>query len=161
MKEQDLNTTIKNSFLFGVKIPDPSKADVLTTSKRPFDGIGVTPNGVIFYETKLVKGYKAFPFSSIKDHQLENLTKLEDIRIKNSLKYNCYFLIGVYEPRKSLNLFCFSPAYISWRMKRGDKSISKKELLYFEDRKLFLEKTKEGYDFTRLDEVSIGEAHIL
>lgn len=97
-----------------------------TGIQNPFDGFSVMHNLPWYWESKLLKGYKAFNFKKIEDHQIENLLK-----IKDGLGDNCYSLIilGVFEPRQYFDIFFFDTGYIMDRIVEGKKSILKKELL--------------------------------
>jgi len=144
MKEVDLNRKIKEVFIsmkstvfthvtteggWAYKIPDPSKYDVYTTSKRPFDGVAVRLNNVIFWEAKLVKGYQAFNFKNIKDHQIWNLSAIQNQIINDPKQANIFpiLIIAIWESRKTYDLYIFHIDCIIKMIEVGDKSILKKD----------------------------------
>lgn len=134
MKESDINTIIVNSFgendkYFSYKIPDPPKSVARIATERPFDGFTVRSKP-IYFETKLLKGYQAFSFSLIKDHQLRNL----DIIKRTNNEVESIIILAVWESRKYLDIYMFDILFILNRIRLGDKSVLKKELLSLEDK---------------------------
>jgi len=80
MKETNLNSLIVKNFEakggFCHKLPDPMFTDDTGQRfnlKRPFDGFAVLDNFQYYYETKMLKGYQAFPFQKLSEHQITNL----------------------------------------------------------------------------------------
>ena len=140
MKEKDLNSIINRSFSqygFSHKIADGIGG---ISVQNPFDGFSVMHNLPWYWESKLLKGYKAFNFKKIEDHQIENLLK-----IKNGLGNNCCSLIilGVFEPRQYFDIFFFDISYIVKLMNKK-KSILKKELLELKKSDNYKKKTGYG-----------------
>jgi penicillin-binding protein-related factor A (putative recombinase) len=135
MNEQTLNTIIKNSFSqdnnFAYKIPDPGASNALSTNKRPFDGFVIGKNfGTVCWEAKFQRTYKAFSFSLIQPHQIENLTKISNFKLE---KVFPLIILGVWESRKYFDIFLFDINYILNLTKREKKSILFKELLELKD----------------------------
>lgn len=130
MKESDINRIINSNFYkagFSHKIQDPPKEVAMRFNKNPFDGFSVFDGKHYFWETKLSKGYKALPFSNIRDHQIESLKRIKingDYKTTRSLIIWC-----VWEARKAKELYFFDINMILYRISKGDKSITKKELL--------------------------------
>ena len=158
MKESDLNTFIKNSWLWGSKIPDPPKAVATQVRQNPFDGFSIFDTGVCYYETKLLKNMKAFPFDSIREHQIYNLVKISEIAKKQKLGIVWpVILLGIWISRKSLNLFAFHIDYIVYLKNQGKKSLSKKDLLEFEQAGKYFPIEKGVYDFSNFASRVINE----
>lgn len=172
MKESELNTIIKNNFFeegWSHKFPDPSKSNIMGETKEgktifnfrpnPFDGIGLTSNFIIFFETKLLKEYKAFSFSKIAPHQFGNIGRIEEI-VKDSIVLSeCVyplFICGIYIPYKGVDLFFFHYRYILNRKMDGDKSVKKKELLVLKDKGLYLPVKKKIFQVNKIPEVIIN-----
>lgn len=156
MRESDFNRIIAKSFEarngFGYKIPDPPKEIALRSGANPFDGMAAIDGSAYWWETKLNKGYSAFAFSKIRDHQIEALRGIHE-----NVTDNQYPIViwAVYEPRKTKKLFVFDIAYIIARIENGDKSIKKKEVEQFEKDGLFVEVNKEDVDVTKFKKVMI------
>jgi len=117
MKESNLNTLIKQNFQkvggFADKIPDPmfTGADGQRFNlKRPFDGFAVLDNFSYFYETKMLKGYQAFPFQKLSEHQITNLCLIK----RNSIFACPMIIVGVYLLRVGFDLFFFKPNMEIW-----------------------------------------------
>lgn len=167
MRENELNTIIKNNFNWAWKFPDPSKSNIMGVDKQgktifsmrpnPFDGVGLTENFVVFFETKLLKDYRAFSFSKIADHQLHNLKMIHSATDKH-LGTVVYPLIicGVYIPYKGIDLFFFHYLEIFNRIKAGDKSVKKKELLELKDKGSYLPVKKKTFQVNKIPEVIIN-----
>jgi hypothetical protein len=134
MKEATLNHDLvrlfKSTGAFSYKIEDPHKSQVLSASKRPFDGLArfYPPVNDFYFEAKLIKNsIKAFSLDRIEDHQLANLIQ---IKINGGLTA---VILGVWVPRRDYWFLCFDPEFLLGLVKQGKKSISKKELnFYFE-----------------------------
>lgn len=152
MKEKDINKVINKSFAehgFSHKIQDPPQAVATTFGKNPFDGFSVVDGIHYYWETKLIKGYKAFSFSSIQPHQNESLTQ-----IKYSGKFQdtrSLVIFAVWEPRKTKELYIFDIGYINYLINQGVKSIKKKEILQYREQEKYLEIKKEKFDYEKLE----------
>ena len=160
MKETVLNTIIKNSFInangWGYKIPDPSQTDIIgrktngisifKTGIRPFDGVAVLYQKTIFWEAKLLKGYKSFNFNLIREHQISNLFAIS--RNKGTRDINIYplIIVGIWEPHKYFDLYFFHIDYIINLQKRDKNSILKKEFMELKNKQLFLSIRKKLFD---------------
>jgi hypothetical protein len=132
MKEATLNhdlvSLFKSTGHFAYKIEDPHKAQVLSSSKRPFDGLArfYPPVNDFYFETKLIKNsVKAFSIKRVKDHQLANL-----LQIKKSGGLTA-IILGVWIPRKAYWFLCFDPEFLLGLLRRGKESINKKELNFY------------------------------
>ncbi len=124
MKENDLNRIVNKGikrYGFSHKIADPMHG---TGAQNPFDGFSVFYKKSWYWESKLLKGYQAFNFKKIEEHQDVNLTYIKN----ETPESECLIILGVYEPRKYFDIFLFSIEYINELMK-NKKSILKKELL--------------------------------
>jgi hypothetical protein len=134
MKELNLNHDLvrlfKSTGAFSYKIEDPHKAQVLSASKRPFDGFArfSEPVNDFWFEAKLIKGrVGAFSLDRVADHQYASL-----LQIKRSGGLTSVIL-GVWIPRLDYWFLCFDPEFLLKLLEQGKKSISKKELnFYFE-----------------------------
>jgi len=143
MNEQQLNTIINNSFKkigFSHKIADPVGGMGV---ENPFDGFSILPGKPVYWESKLLKGYKAFNFQLIKQHQYDNL-----IVIKNLLPDSyCLIFVGVFVPYKYFDLYAFDIEFIKYlREEKHKKSILKKELYEYKriNRYAEIKKDKNG-----------------
>ncbi len=142
MNEQRLNTIINNNFKsigFSYKIPDPMQG---LGVRRPFDGFSVLNSASFYWETKLLKGFQAFSFRKIEEHQLLNLLLIK----QKKLSTICLIILGVFIPYKFFDLFFFDINFIHKHILKGKKSFHKKELLFFKERNLFLSIKKEIFD---------------
>ena len=142
MKESDLNRIINKTFNkigFSHKEPDPSGTEVTMTVKRPFDIFCVNNCFIAYIESKLLKGYKAFSFSLLREHQIEGLSKINSVVPKEIYGSYVYAVIavGVWESRKFFDLYFFDISLILSLINLGKKSISKKELLKLKEDKKF------------------------
>jgi hypothetical protein len=128
MLNHDLVSLFKSTGHFAYKIEDPHKTQVLSSSKRPFDGLArfCPPVNDFYFETKLIKNsIRAFSLNRVEDHQLSNL-----LQIKRSGGLTAVIL-GVWIPRREYWFMGFDPEFLSNLMKLGRKSINKKELNYY------------------------------
>jgi hypothetical protein len=132
MKESVLNhdliSLFKGTGHFAYKIEDPHKTQVLSSSKRPFDGFArfSEPVNDFYFEAKLIKNsVKAFSLSRVEDHQLANL-----LQIKRSGGLTAVIL-GVWVPRRDYWFMCFDPEFLLRLAEKGKKSINKKELNFY------------------------------
>lgn len=127
MEEANLNTAIKNLVEAGggwaQKWPDPPKAVAMMSTERPFDGSGVIGGFHFSWEGKFDKGYSAFNFNRVADHQYLNLEKI----VANG--GNGWVVLGVWESRKFFDVFVFDVRLLSSKKREGKKSFLKKELL--------------------------------
>jgi hypothetical protein len=101
MKEATLNHDLillfKGTGHFSYKIPDPAQAQVLLSSKRPFDGFArfSEPVNDFWFESKLMKNkIGAFSLDRVDDHQYASL-----LQIKRSGGLTAVIL-GVWIPRR-------------------------------------------------------------
>lgn len=149
MKESDLNAYITSNLQkigFVHKIADPPKVVATTVGKNPFDHFGINPYYIFYTESKLIKGgYSAFSFSSIREHQIDNLVAISTIRdtfykeIADRI-ISC-IVLGVYIPRKELSLFFFDIRCITNLIRDGFKSVSKKDLLKLKESEMYIPMT--------------------
>lgn len=145
MKESDLNRIITNSVNdigFAYKIPDPSKTIAASgsTVKRPFDIFCVNPFFTAYIESKMLKGYKAFNFKHIREHQLKSLLDIRYSVPKQYLKYVFSLIaVGVWESRKYFDVYFFDINAIKILIDFGIKSILKKEFKALKESNKYLE----------------------
>ena len=109
--EQELNKIVKDSLLFGYKIPDVV-SDFSMTIAKAFDGFGVTKNlndnftythVPVYWESKFANHFKAFDLSEIRQHQIDNLCTL-----KLLMPYvKCWIIYGVKVSRGDNRIFIF------------------------------------------------------
>lgn len=157
MVEKDLNRIIvKNIKQHGWahKISDDAQS-FTSTGYKPFDLFGLTPINIIFAESKLLKGYKAFSFDRIRDHQVENLTTIKRISSKSLFAEWVYTLIilGVWVIRKELSIYIFDINAITYLRDNLHKlSLLKKDLLLLKEREYYLPIQKEVFDVNRISE---------
>jgi hypothetical protein len=126
----DLISLFKGTGHFAYKIEDPRKAQVLSASKRPFDGFArfSEPVNDFWFEAKLIKNsVMAFSLNRVEYHQLANL-----LQIKKSGGLAAVIL-GVWIPRKEYWFVCFDPEFLIGLMNKGKKSINKKELIFYRE----------------------------
>lgn len=105
MTESQLNHMIDESFKqhgYSYKIPDAPRKNA---ASRPFDGFAVIPEGNIFWETKLIKAYRAFPFSMILQHQIDALTEIDAVEAYNETIP--LIILGIYISNARADLFFF------------------------------------------------------
>jgi hypothetical protein len=132
MKETSLNhdlvSLFKRTGCFAYKIPDPMQAQVLISSKRPFDGFArfSEPVNDFWFESKLMKNkIGAFSLDRVDEHQYASL-----LQIKRSGGLTA-IILGVWIPRQDYWFMCFDPEFLLNLAKEGKKSINKKELNYY------------------------------
>jgi hypothetical protein len=132
MKETNLNHDLVHLFksvgAFSYKIEDPHKTQVLSASKRPFDGFArfSEPVNDFWFESKLMKNkIGAFSLDRVDDHQYASL-----LRIKQSGGLTA-IILGVWIPRRDYWFLCFDPEFLLSLTQRGKKSINKKELNFY------------------------------
>ena len=138
MLEENFNTIVSHSLDFGYKIAD-TFSSAGTRSKSPFDGFGIHKGHLVVWESKWLKTPKAFQFSRLQDHQIENLLRFSKVE-------NCValFLIGVDFGRGDKRVFYWTDMdYIDER-KRSSQSILKKEFLSLTN---FVKIKKDRIDF--------------
>jgi penicillin-binding protein-related factor A (putative recombinase) len=153
MKEKDLNTIINNSFKelgFSHKIADPIGG---TGIQNPFDGFSVLQGKQWYWEAKLLKGYQAFNFNKIENHQLESLRLIEDHSCSHT---RCLFIVGIWEAYKYTHIYIFDFKYIEEKKFDGKKSILKKDFqdLYERQKAIEVYKSSNGkklMDTTQLE----------
>jgi hypothetical protein len=133
MLEKDLNRDLIHLFVtqgkaWGYKIPDSPKQIVLSSSKRPFDGIARFPLPVndFYFESKLIKNsLKAFSLNRVEDHQWDNLLQIKRCGGLTAV------ILGVWIPRREYWFMCFDPEFLLNLVDLGKKSINKKELNFY------------------------------
>ncbi|MBA7684520.1 hypothetical protein ES703_92924 [subsurface metagenome] len=157
MKEKDLITLLNNNFNrdgWSYKIANQPRYSASSGQrfniKKPFDGFSVMPGKIYFWEAKFLNGYRAFPLSSIRDHQLEALLKIDSL-IDNMETYPM-IILGVYLLRKGFNLFFFDISYIKLLQEKGAKSILKTELLEIKAEGKFLPLRKRQFEVNKVPE---------
>jgi hypothetical protein len=135
MKEAALNHSLvslfKSTGAFSYKIEDPHKAQALSASKRPFDGLArfYPPVNDFYFETKLIKNsVKAFSLNRVENHQLANLLQIKRCGGLAAV------ILGVWIPRKDYWFLCFDPEFLLNLAERGKKSINKKEINFYCER---------------------------
>ena len=158
MQEIDLNRIIKQSFHikngFGYKIPDPPKAVIRVSNKRPFDGFGIYKD-CWFWESKLIKSeYSSFNFSIIKEHQLKNLTLISNLDLPNVYPV---ITLGYYIPNKLFRIFTFHISCINQAIDSGEKSFKKKQIKNLVEKNLYVDIKNQFLDIDILKEKIIYE----
>jgi hypothetical protein len=124
----DLTSLFKGTGHFAYKIPDPVQAQVLSASKRPFDGFArfSEPVNDFWFESKLMKNkISAFSLDRVDVHQYASL-----LQIKQSGGLTAVIL-GVWIPRQDYWFLCFDPEFLLSLAQQGKKSINKKELNFY------------------------------
>ena len=152
MQEKDLNTIINNNFKrfgFSHKISDPVGG---VGSQNPFDGFSVMQGTVYFWETKLLKEFKALNFKRIEEHQYESLTTIRD----QCPECLCFVIAGIWIPRQCLELYLFDIDLLNW-LRVAKKSILQKELLRLREAKMMLPVIKKEFDVLHTREAIIDE----
>jgi penicillin-binding protein-related factor A (putative recombinase) len=134
MKESILNHDLvalfKSTGHFAYKIPDPAKSQVLSSSKRPFDGFArfSGPVNDFWFESKLMKNkISAFALDRVNEHQYASL-----LQIKRSGGLTSVIL-GVWIPRRDYWFLCFDPEFLFDLISRGKKSINRSELNFYRE----------------------------
>lgn len=126
--EAELNRIITKSINeegFAFKIPDTVSYHTQKHPDLPFDIFGICNGKPVYVESKFLKEPKAFNFSSLKEHQIQNLLKCKRL-CPDSI---CLLLIGVVFGRGVIRVFYFTDMdYIYYRKVNG-LSITKKEFL--------------------------------
>jgi hypothetical protein len=132
--ESELNTIIKNSLVFGFKIPDVA-SDFSITIAKAFDGFGVSKDTDIkhvsthtyvpvYWESKFANHFKSFDLSRIEQHQIDNLVKL-----KYLMPYaKCWIIYGVKVARGDNRVFIFDDVEDIKLRKKEKRNFLKKEL---------------------------------
>jgi len=150
MKETILNTLIVKNFEavngFGYKIPDPMFTDddgQRFNLKRPFDGFAVLDSFQYYFETKLLKGYQAFPFRKLSEHQINNLCLIN----KNSVFTTPIIIVGIYLYRIGFDLFFIQPNMKAWEM---HCSILKSQIEELRDKGLYLPLRKQRFEVLKI-----------
>lgn len=142
MNEASFCTAITNKFMeekaFAYKIPDPTKEEIRRGArKRPFDIVAWKGDISFALEAKFMKGYFAFNFDRIEEHQfwwLDCAKRAFELEPRKT--FFCGIIVAFWEPRKLYDVFVFDIDYLKARMSTGEKSIKQKELLDFKERKL-------------------------
>ena len=150
MKETTLNSLIISIFKvadgFAYKIPDPMFTDdegQRFNLKRPFDGFAVLDSFQYYFETKLLKGYQAFPFQKLSEHQITNLCCID----RNSVFTTPIIVVGIYLERIGFDLFFIKPDMKAWEMRC---SIVKKQLEELRDKGLYLPLRKKSFEVLKI-----------
>jgi len=150
MKEVNLNSLIVKNFQaaggFAYKIPDPMFTDdegQRFNIRRPHDGYAVLDSFHYYFETKMLKGYQAFPFQKLSEHQIDNLCLIET----NSVLSTPIIIVGIYLYRIGFDLFFIQPNKKAWEMRC---SIVKSQLEELRDKGLYLPLRKQWFDVLRI-----------
>jgi penicillin-binding protein-related factor A (putative recombinase) len=162
MKEQQLNTTIKNGFQelgFASKISDGIGG---LSVQNPFDGFAVNSLGFFYWEAKIIKPLKAWNFNTLEDHQFKNMNLIKNLQPTSYTLYP----IGAFEPRKYFYLFIFDSELVKYlRIDENKKSVLKKEFNQIIDLEQYLSikrnKVSKKYevDFDKLEEKIITKEY--
>lgn len=157
MKEKDLITLLNKNFNregWSYKIPDQPRYDKNSGQrfnlKKPFDAISVLPGKIIFWEAKFLNGYKAFPFSSIREHQLEALLNIGILTDNLHIAPPSMIILGVYLLRKGFDLFFFDIRGIKRLKDNGTESILKIKLLEMKGDGKFLPLRKKYFEVNKI-----------
>ncbi len=128
MKESEINRIVNLSFsrYFSHKISDPMGGHGI---QNPFDGFSVIPNRPVYWESKLLKGYQAFSFKRIEEHQIANLKLIKELLPTAE----CLIILAVYEPRRFLDFFFFDIQTLLTKMENS-LSYKKVELLEMKEK---------------------------
>lgn len=144
MKESDLNLIIKNSLsqegAFAHKISDPPKQVAMSFVQNPFDGFACTPNMIVYWEAKFLKGYQSFNFNSLRDHQFVNLLRIYD-NCNHLGILSCVYpiiIIGIWSSRKFFDIYSFHITCIDFLRKENKYSILKKDFDKLSDYKIII-----------------------
>jgi len=150
MKESNLNSLIVSNFKqaggFSYKIIDPqftNDENQRFNLKRPFDGFAVLDSFQFFFETKMLRGYQAFPFQKLSEHQITNLCLIN----KNSVFTTPMIIVGIYLYRIGFDLFFIKPNMNAWEKRC---SIVKNQLEELRERGLYLPLRKQTFDVLRI-----------
>ena len=150
MKEANLNALIVKNLqeegAFAYKIPDPMFTDAegqRFNLKRPFDGIAVIDNFQYYFETKMLRGYQAFPFQKLSAHQITNLCLIDS----NSSFSTPIIIVGIYLYRIGFDLFFIRPNMKAWEMRC---SIVRSQLEELREKGLYLPLRKQKFEVLRI-----------
>ena len=125
--ESEACTILKNIFIdlgaFAYKIPDPS-TEYAITIERPFDMIAVYDNISYYIEVKYLSSIKSFNLQSIKDHQIDNLTKIKILMPDAA----CWIVLAVKVGRGDKRFYIFEDIEEIAQRRSGKKNYFKKEL---------------------------------
>jgi hypothetical protein len=124
----DLVSLFKGAGSFAYKIPDSAQAQVLSSSKRPFDGFArfSEPVNDFWFESKLMKNkIEAFSLSRVEEHQYASLLQIKRCGGLTAV------ILGVWIPRRDYWFMCFDPEFLLNLFNNGKKSINKKELNFY------------------------------
>lgn len=123
MHENDFNAAISKSLTWAFKIPDDGTSLAIGV-KRPFDGFGALNGFPVYWEAKYLNSVRAYNFSSLKDHQIDNL-----IAIKKEIPYaKCLFIVGVQWSARELRAYVFEDLHDIKKRKTEKNSILAEEL---------------------------------
>jgi hypothetical protein len=159
MTEKDLNRILNKSSKddsgWGYKIVDATADEVRSgrAVERPFDDIGFRHDFDYAFEAKFLKGYQAFSFDMIKEHQIFHLNDIKTRLGKRPFPIYTVFPLGIWESRKFFDVIFFDVSFIQERIARGDKSVKKKELLEIKASGKFLEIKSEYINLSLMPEV--------
>lgn len=125
------------------------------SSKNPFDLFGISENLVFYWESKLIKNdIKSFSFSAIREHQTANLLKIKEI-VKNTLLESFVFpcvSLGIWIPRKPIELFLFDIEYITNLQKMSKNSLVKKDLIKLIEQNKSIKIVNQKFDIRTIKE---------
>jgi hypothetical protein len=161
MDESDLNRIVKDNLIseksWAFKIADPVGIAATMACKNPFDGFCYNENFGLTWESKLIKGgYEAFNIlNQLKPHQIENLTRIRNITRTWKTKMLCQVILGIWFPRKHVELFIFTIDYINESVKKGKLSFFAKELKELSNNGKSIIVEKKIFDVRLLEEKQI------
>lgn len=116
---------------FAYKIPDPPKASISVSAKRPYDIIGAFNGKVLGIENKLIKSeFGAFNLSRLEEHQIPKL-----VETYTASKDDSYIGAGIcwWQSRKLYSFFYFPITTLLWMQQNQIQSIPKKILVQLRD----------------------------
>jgi hypothetical protein len=120
-------------------------------SQNPFDLFFYSKNFNGCIESKLIKNeYQAFSFSLIKPHQITNLDLISQICKIQSFPVYTLICLGIWIPRKEIDLFFFDISFILDCINTGKKSVLKKELLDLKSKGKFISMKKQIFDVNEI-----------
>jgi len=143
------------------KINDPPKMVAMSVGENPFDIFGINTSFTFYIESKLQKRYEAFNFNAIRPHQRANLTTISDIAKRG--KYNNVYpliVLGIWLPRKPIELYIFHIDFINKKIEEGKKSILKKEIEEIKKEKKVLIMNKKEFSIEDFQSKIIGVDYV-
>lgn len=138
--EATFNHDIGKSLDWYYKISDDGSSAGIG-GKRPFDGFGILNGQAVYWESKYLKSCEAFNFANLKQHQIDNLVRIQKL-MPDAI---CLFIVGVHMGERDVRAFIFTDMLDLKVRKEEKRSIFKKE---FEELKNYVRKSKGKYDLT-------------